>query len=216
MLEVDSKINNFLIKINTNQEDKESKIEIQDQKIKEFVLYILVKYNRYGNGHGLNKEKIASEMINIWKCSAEKAEKILSYLDGLGLRYCKKFHDREFVYDFLEFAFMQQYVSPKDSFLEELQKLSAIQKRLNTESLRLNFAYNEKYGEEEKWSEEIFERQDKEYGEISKRYSREMGTITTKLLDSFSDQNLHETFVRFLDVFFAEKSLQTVNAADTQ
>ena len=215
LLDVDSKINNFLIKINAGQENEKSDIDIQSKKIKEFVLYILVKYNRYGNRHGLSKERIVSEIINIWRCSAQKAETIFSYLNNMGLKYCEKHHDGSFVYDFLEFAFMQRYVCPKDSFSEGLQELSAIQSRFDTESEEITFAYDKKYRDEKKWSEQIFERQEQEYEEINKKHSKEITTITTKLLGNFSDQESYETFVKFIDVFFAEKSLQVVKDADT-
>ena len=215
LLDVDSKINSFLIKINTSNENEESGLDIQDKKIKEFVLYILVKYNRYDYQHGLSYEKIASEIINIWRCSAEKAEKIRSYLDGMGLKYCQKRHEGSFVYDFLEFAFMQRYVCPEDSFLEDLQELTAIQLRQNTESIKLDLSYYEKYGKEEKWSEEIFEMHEQEYQEIIKKSTKDIGTVTTKLLNSFSDQNSHDRFAKFIDVFFAEKSLQSVKTKRT-
>ena len=216
LLDVDSAINSFLIKINANNENKEPDLDIQDKKIKEFVLYMLVKYNRYGKQHGLSDENIASEIINIWRCSAEKAERIRSYLDGMGLKYCQKRHEGSFVYDFLEFAFMQRYVCPEDSFLEDLQELSAIQRRHNTESIELGLSYHEKYGKEEKWSEEIFERHEQEYEEISKKHTKDMGAVTTKLLNSFSDQSSHDRFVKFIDVFFAEKSLQSVKTTHTR
>ena len=216
LLDVDSKINSFLIKINTNNENKEPDLDIQDKKIKEFVLYMLVKYNRYGKQHGQSDENIASEIINIWRCSAEKAEKIRSYLDGMGLKYCQKRHEGSFVYDFLEFAFMQRYVCPEDPFLEDLQELSAIQRRHNTESIEIGLSYYEKYGKEEKWSEEIFERHEQEYEEISKKSAKDISAVTTKLLNSFSDQNSHDRFVKFIDVFFAEKSLQSVKTTHTR
>ena len=216
LLDVDSKINSFLININTSNENEESSPDIQDKKIKEFVLYILVKYNRYDYQHGLSDEKIASEIINIWRCSAEKAEKIRSYLDGMGLKYCQKYHEGSFVYDFLEFAFMQRYVCPEDSFLEDLQELTAIQRRQNTESIKLDLSYYEKYGKEEKWSEEIFEIHEQEYQEIIKKSTKYTGAVTTKLLNSFSDQNSHDRFAKFIDVFFAEKSLQSVKTKRTR
>ena len=216
LLDVDSKINSFLIKVNANQENEESDLDIQGKKIKEFVLYILVKYNRYGNRHGLSREKIASEMINVWRCSAEKAETTLSQLNNMGLKYCEKHHDGSFMYDFLEFAFMQRYVCPEDSFSEGLQELSAIQSRFDTESGEIAFAYDKKYRDGEKWSEQILDGQEQEYEEINKKHTKEISTITTKLLESFSDQKSYETFVKFIDVFFAEKSLQVVKTAYTQ
>ena len=214
LLDVDSKINSFLIKINTNNENKEPDLDIQDKKIKEFVLYMLVKYNRHGKQHGQSDENIASEIINIWRCSAEKAEKIQSYLDGMGLKYCQKRHEGSFVYDFLEFVFMQRYVCPEDVFLEDLGKLHATQQRCNSEVLELGFLYDEKYGKEERWSKETFERYEQECKEISKKHEKNTKAVTARLLGSFLDQESHEMFTKFLDVFFAEKSLQTIKTVD--
>ena len=49
LLDVDARLNNFLIKINANQEDKKTEIDIQEYKIKDFVLYMLVKYYKDSN-----------------------------------------------------------------------------------------------------------------------------------------------------------------------
>ena len=101
-------------------------------------------------------------MTNVWRCSGEEAEKILSHLDSLGLRYCKKQHENSFGYDLLEFAFMQQYVCPEDSFFEGLQKMSTIQKKTENESNEITRSYKKEYGTEEKWSEEIWDKYEQE------------------------------------------------------
>jgi len=64
--------------------------------IKDFVLYLLVKHSK---DHKLNQKKITSEIVNIWQCSVNKAERKFSQMENIGLKFCKKFDDDEFFYD---------------------------------------------------------------------------------------------------------------------
>ena len=102
LLDVDTRINNLLIRINPENKT-ESSSSVQEEVIKDFVLYLLVKHSK---DHKLNQKKITSEIVNIWQCSVNKAERIFSQMENMGLKFCKKFDGDEFFYDLIEFAYL--------------------------------------------------------------------------------------------------------------
>ena len=211
LLDLDSKINDLLMKFNFNEKDVEdvkTNPNVSENTIRDFVLYLLIKYSKQEYQLGLDKDNIKSEIINIWQYSSEKAEEIFSYIENMGLTYCTKMHKSQFVYDLLEFAFMRRYVSRNDSFVTKLYGLFILNMVYDGEILELDKSYKKKHGYKSEWAEELFESYEHEYIKIKEKYAEKLSTVTSELLESISDQKSISKYIGFLNVFFAEKILQ--------
>ena len=150
LLDVDTRINNLLIKVSSGNKTETS--SIQEEVIKDFVLYLLVKHSK---DHKLNKEQITSEIINLQQCTVDEAEKIFLQIENMGLKLCNKFLGMKFAYDLLEFAYLRKYIAPNDSFLVKIHSLFIFNAHLEYEVEQLDKTYSEKYGPKNKWSDEI-------------------------------------------------------------
>ena len=211
MLDLDSKINELLITLHVNEKDltnTKTNESISENAIRDFVLYLLIKYSKFEYQLGLDKDNIKREIINAWQCSSEKTEEIFSRIEKMGLTYCTKVHKSRFVYDLLEFAFMRRYVSQQDSFVNKLHGLFLLHTVYDGEILELNKSYKKRHGEKSEWAEEFFESYDQECTKLKEKYAKKLSTVTAELLESISDQKSISKYIEFLNVFFAKNTLQ--------
>jgi hypothetical protein len=121
LLDMDVRINNLLMKINDSVVQQVTKYTaIQEEKIKDMILFLMIKYNK---DYCLSREKITSEIINLQQCTIEETTRLFLELKNLGLEYCKKVKQNEYVYDLMEFAFLRRYLLPNDSFVTIVNSL---------------------------------------------------------------------------------------------
>jgi len=204
LLDVDTRINNLLIKINPENKTEPSN-GIQEEVIKDFVLYLLVKHSK---DHKLNQEKITSEIVNIWQCSVNKTERIFSQMENMGLKFCKKFDGVEFFYDLIEFAYLRRYIAPSDSFLVKIHSLFILNVHSEYEIKQLNKRYSEKYGPKNRWSDEVFDKQNKDETKLQTKHADTFSEIATDALEILSDQRAIKKYIKYINVFFAEEKSQ--------
>ena len=158
LLDLDSKINELLMTFHKNEKDianTGTNEKISENTIKDFILYLLIKYSKYKYQLGLEEDNIKREIINVWQCSLEKTEEVFAHIEKMGLTYCRKMHKSRFVYDLLEFAFMRRYVSQRDSFLTKLHAIFLLHTVYDGEILDLDESYRKKYGGKSEWTEEL-------------------------------------------------------------
>ena len=204
LLDVDTRINNLLIKVSSgNKAEPENKIH--EETIKDLVLYLLVKHNK---DHKLNKEQITSEIINLQQCTVNEAEKIFLQFENMGLKLCSKFLGIKFTYDLLEFAYLRKYIAPSDSFLIKIQSLFILNAHSEYEIEQLNKRYSEKYGPKNKWSDEIFDKENKDETKLHTKHAETFSEIATDALEILSDQRAIKKYIKYINVFFAEEKSQ--------
>jgi len=73
LLDMDVRINNLLVKINDSVVHETKDIVIQEEKIKDMILFLMIKYNK---DCCLTKEKITSEIINLHQVTIEESSKL--------------------------------------------------------------------------------------------------------------------------------------------
>ncbi len=80
LLDIDTRINALLLKTNSTQRTESKNIEINEEKIKDIILFLIIKYHR---NYNLKKEHIISEIVNIQCCTMKESEIIFSQMQEL-------------------------------------------------------------------------------------------------------------------------------------
>ena len=206
LLEIDSKINNLLSRINSQSTAELKDEKIKEEKIKDFVLFLLIKYSKEPS---LEKENIISEIISVHHCTMSDAKHIFLHIEELGLECCKKFRDSIFVYDMLEFAYLRRYLVPTDPFVTKIQELCLLENHAYAEKIRQKRRFKEKHGSEEKWSDRIFEQFDEEKRQIAEKFTKSSSKIIAEALGELADQEEVDRYLNCINVFFGkeEKSM---------
>ena len=89
LIDIDSKINDMRIRISSDSVvDSSNEFKIIPEQIKDFVLFLLIKYNQDPR---IVEEEILCDILNIFQCSTKEAKKIFLDIKNSGLEYCKKF-----------------------------------------------------------------------------------------------------------------------------
>jgi len=200
LLDIDTKINTLVLRINSNHQTDTS--EIKEEEIKDIILFLIIKYCR---NYNLKKEIITSEIVNIKHCTMGEAENVFSQLEKLGLGCIRKFKSSEFVYDLLEFAYLRRYVAPNDEFIIKIRALDILGMHHDAEIKRLGKKFSEKYGSKEKWTDEIFEKHDDEESIQVKKFADTSSKIITEALETISNQDQIEDYLKYLGVFFGKE-----------
>lgn len=117
LLDVDSRINNILMRIGPEQDNIEQREKINESLIKELVLFLIVKYAK---DPLLEEKQLISEIVNMQQCTVRDARQILAEMNILGLECCQKYREVKFGYDLLEFALLRKYVRYGDDFLKKV------------------------------------------------------------------------------------------------
>jgi len=168
LLDIDKEINKMLVLVNSSQQTEPKPFEIKEEVIKDIILFLIIKHSRDGR---LKKEDIISEIINLQQCTLIQAGAIFSQIEELGLECCRKFRSYEFVYDLLEFAYLRRYVLPNDEFVVKINALHILDIHLEAEKIRIGKRYSEKYGNKEKWTDEIFAKHDEDENKEIEKYA---------------------------------------------
>lgn len=206
LLDIDAKINNMLLRINSSQKTTEEQ-EIQEDEIRDFVLFLLIKHSKEPS---LRKEEIISEIINRHHCTTTQAEKIFSQIMELGLESCKKFRIHEFLYDLLEFAFLRKYIQPRDGFESKIKTLCIAHNYSEVEIREIEEQYEKEHGSKDKWSDEIFEKYDNAKRQISEKHVKVSSDTIVEALESLSNQKRIDEDVKFLNIFFGRDEEKTL------
>jgi len=202
LLDIDAKINTLVLRINSDQKEKSSPVEIQEDLIHDIVLFLIIKYSR---NYSLKEEEIISEIINLQKCTEIESETIFSQIQELGLEYCKKSNSDEFVYDLLEFAYLRRYVNPKDEFVIKINSLYILDMHHEAEKIRLSKRYSEKFGDKKKWVDETFVKHEEEQNKVVERYVKKASKIVAEALENLSDQKQVENYLKYISFFFGKE-----------
>ena len=210
LLEVDAKINNLLIRIRESNHT-ESGNRIQENKVKDFVLYLLIKYS---TDHRLSKGRITSEIVNLWQCSVDQAERIFLQIENMGEKCCRKYYQTNFFYDLQEFALLRRYLESDDPFLTKIHVLVIARTHFENNVEDLEEKYLKTYGDKDKWSEEIFSKHNEKYKEFRTKYTDITSKTIAEALESISDQRPTDTYTRYIDVFFAGEKSQFEKMSD--
>lgn len=200
LLEIDSKLNNFLTKVHL--ESREEYDKNKDEEIRDFVLFLLIKYSK---NPSITKEDMVSEIVNIRQCAISQAENIFLQIDELGLECCKKFDNHDFVYNLLEFAYLRRYLLPTDPFVTKIHGLCIIHNDFDTKKHELKEKFKEKHGDEEKWEEEIFVEYRQKQEKLTKEHAENSSKIIVELLGELSDQKEIKKYLHCVNVFFGEE-----------
>ncbi len=205
LLDMDVRINNLLMKINDSVVHQETKdIVIQENKIKDMILFLMIKYNR---DYSLTREKITSEIINLQQCTIEEASKLFLELENLGLNCCKKFKRTEFVYDLMEFAFLRRYLLPNDSFVTNVNSLFILEMHHKEQLKNLEKKFKERHGVKENWNDQVFEEWDKEKIPLREKHAETLSKIISEAFEEISDEGLIKKYVNYINVFFGNEKL---------
>jgi len=202
LLDIDAKINTLVLRINSDQKEKSNPVEIQEDVIKDIILFLIIKYSK---NYSLKKEEIISEIINLQQCTTIQAETIFSQIQELGFEYCNKFNSDEFVYDLLEFAYLRRYVTPKDEFVVKIDSLCILDMHHEAEKTKVSKRYSEKYGDKKKWVDETFAKYEEEQNKVGERYVETASKIVTEALENLSDQRQVENYLKYIGFFFGKE-----------
>ena len=202
LLDIDTKINTLVLRINSDQKVKSNSAEIQEDVIRNIVLFLIIKYSR---NYNLKKEEIISEIINLQQCTMNQAESMFSHIQELGFDCCKKFITHEFVYDLLEFAYLRRYVTPKDEFVSSINALYIVDTRRKAEKSRISKRHSEKHGNKKTWSKETFEKFREEQNKMEEEYTEVANKIVTKALESLSDHRQVRDSLKYISLFFGKE-----------
>jgi len=126
----------------------------------------------------------------------------------MGIEYCEKTYEMNDVYDILEFAFLRRYLNPNDSFLIKIQALSILQIHFESEIEKLNKKYSERNGKKERWPDDIFVKYEQDDKKIRIKHAETFSKITTETLENLSNQKHIGTYIKYINVFFAEEKSQ--------
>ena len=203
LLEIDLRINNLLSKIKINEIVQSD--EIQEEKIKDFVLYLLIKHSR---NPILKKEEMISEIINVFQCTMSEAENLFSQMETLGLKCCHKLNGHDFGYDLLEFVFMRKFLLSSDPFIVKIQSLFILHHQFDMQKETIKKKFKENHGAEEKWSDSVYEQFDNENKKIIEKHAEDTSKIVVDALESITDKEHREKYLYCINTFFdKEKSM---------
>ena len=205
LLDVDSKINVILSKISSDNLGKTTSYKISQEKIKDFVLFLLIKYSK---GRMINEEELTCEILNIYQCDTKGAIEILSYLKEIGIDSCKKFGTSNYGYDLIEFALMRRYILPNDPFVTKIQSLYILQIHSDSEKSLLKKRFKEKYGSQEMWNEETFGEYEKEQIKNDEKIAESYSSVLAEALESLSDHKEIKKYLQCINTFFEKDKLQ--------
>jgi len=68
--------------------------------------------------------------------------------------------------------------------------------------MRLEKKFKEKHGSKKKWTDEIFEQYHKKQKENSEKQAQIIGKIVVEALESLSNQEKIDEYLRYINVFF--------------
>lgn len=202
LLDVDSKINAMLSKINSESTVKKSKEhKISQEQIKDLVLFLLVKHSKNST---IKEDEILCEILNLYQCEVVQAEKIISQMKCSGLENCKKFNGINFGYDLLEFALLRRYILVKDSFVTKIQALWILEHHFEHERSELVKKFKEKYGNQERWNDNTFEEYRKEKQKDEEKHAKTFSEIAVEALEELSDQKGIKKYIECINTFFGK------------
>ena len=201
LLEVDTRINDILMKTSTETRSEEPS---REPLIREIVLFLIIKYAK---NQGLTEDKIVSEIINMQHCTSREAEDIFSEMEVMGLEYCKKYVVGESLYDLIEFALMRRYIKPNDEFLKGIQALWILHHHLTEQINNLGLRYQNDFGKKETWDDEIFSRFDDEKEKIKEKSANTFANIMSDIIENIGEMLNQEKFMQhmqYMKVFFGQ------------
>lgn len=201
LLDIDVKINNLLLRINSDKQVASESIEIKEDIIKDIVLFLIIKYSR---NYSLKREEIISEIVNMRQCTIIEAKAIFSKMENLGLECCERSKAYQLGYDLLEFAYLRRYVLINDKFVVIVNSLHVLHAYVEEEKISLNKKYLEKYGSKEKWTDEIFEKYDEEKNKEFEKYTDTTSEMIVEALENLSDKKQVGEYVKYINVFFGK------------
>ena len=209
LLDIDSKINDMLARINSDGTvNSPTEFKISPEQIRDFVLFLLIKYSQ---NPSIKKEEILCEILNIFQCGTQEAEKIFLHIEELGLGYCKKFNGDAFVFDILEFTFLRRYLLSNDPFVGKIHALCILKNQFDAEKSILRKNFKKRYGDKKSWSDDIFTEYQKEHEKVSDKYAESSGKIVVDALENFSDKNGIEKYLHCINLFFAKEDKSLIN-----
>ncbi len=205
LLDIDSKINVILAKINSDKIEKTAGCKISQGQIKDFVLFLLIKYSK---NKIIKEEQILCEILNIYQCGVKESVEIISHIKELGIDCCKKMDGDYYGYDLIEFAFMRRYILPNDRFVTNIQSLYILHIHSDSEKSLIKKRFNEKYGSQEKWNDEIFEEYNKEQIKNEEKIAESYSSIISEALGNLSDQKEIKKYLHCINTFFEKDKSQ--------
>jgi len=203
LLNIETEINNMLPKAYSNQQMELKQVKIQEDEIKDIILFLLIKHNK---NYSLKKEDMISEIMNLQQCTLIQAETIFSQIQELGLECTRKVKSSEFAYDLLEFAFLRRYISPNDEFIVQINALYMLNIEYEGEIIKQNEEFSEKYGDKGEWSNEIFVKYDEIKKQKTEKYVKITSEVIADALESLSNQEQIRNYLKYISVFFGEKA----------
>lgn len=211
LLEIDTKINNILLRISSENKEFENKEpKNNNDLIREIILFLIIKYSK---DPCLKKEQMVSEIINICQCKIEQAENIFSEMFSSGLECCKKFKKHYFIYDLVEFAFLRKYFSPKDEVVSKIHELCLLENHWDIEIHAIEAKYQKNFGEKTEWEEDIFGKIDKEKDEINNKRAAAASKIIVEIINELGNMIDEEKLVehmKYYRVFFGNEDSETL------
>lgn len=202
LLDVDQKINDLCMRINSNVQEKSGSFSISDEKIKDIVLFLIIKHSSY---YSLRREDIISEIINMEQITKLQADLVFSQMNGMGLECCKRFQITESRYDLLEFAFLRKYLLPNDEFIKKIYTLRLLDMSRKTETREISNKFKEKHGSKEKWTDEIFDEYEQEKTKMEEKNSETEHKLIVDCLEKLSDKDKAEEYAKYMKVVFGKE-----------
>ena len=204
LLDVDSKINDMLSKINSKLVEKSpNKVEVQEEQVKDLILLLIVKYSQ---NPCIDKEEILCNILNFNQCNTDEAERMFSHIVKLGLGYCKKFDGEYHVFDLLEFAFLRRYILTNDPFVAKIHGLCILKNHLEVEKDQLGKEFKKRYGDRKNWRSDVFVEFQKEQEKIGDNYAESSGKIVIDALENISDKSKIEKYLRCINLYFGKEN----------
>ena len=201
LLEIDAKISDIRMRINSEH----SSIEIDETKIREITLFLIIKYAKDPT---INEEYMTSEIINTQQCTTETAKQILSQMNSLGLESSKKFKGSAFFYDLLEFALLRKYVTHNSEFIKQIRALGLLHYHALEQIEQLDKRYKEKFGRRESWNDETHSKNSEEKKQVYEKDAKTKTEIISDIIDKLGEGVIDkEVFLKYVDcisVFFGE------------
>jgi len=192
----------MLLRISSDTEVKSESVEIQEDEIKDIILFLIIKYSR---DYTLEKEIIISEIVNLRHCTINEAEEVFSQIKELGLECCRKYRLSGSVYDLLEFAYLRRYVLANDAFVANVHALYILHTYVKAEKIRLNKKYTDKYGSRKNWTDDVLTKYDEDKNKEMKKHSETASKIRVEAFANLSNQERVEEFIKYFNVFFGKE-----------
>ncbi len=201
LLDIDAKINNILLKINSDEKVTSEPVEIQENEIKNLILFLIIKHSK---DYNLKKEEIISEIVNLQHCTIKEAKTIFFKIKNLGLECCRKSD----TYDLLEFAYLRRYVVEEDAFVATVKVLYDLHTQTGEGENKLFKKYIKENGRFRNWTDEV--REEYEYNVMIERNKHAEKTrektskITVEVLKNLPNQEQIQEYAKYINVFFED------------